>query len=57
MTKYIVTASEVVYYLKVVDADSPEQIEDMVYKGELEFTKDDITDGWDFQISNIQEDK
>ena len=57
MPKYVITASETVYYWKEVDAESYEQVEEMISKGEVEFEYGDITDEDHFQISSIDEEK
>ena len=57
MPKFIVEASETVYYWKEVEADSAEQIKDMVFNGEISFEVSDITDGDYFELTNIQEDR
>lgn len=55
MRKYIVTASEVVYYLKTVEAESEEKVKQMIFDGELDFDFGDVSDALDFQISDIRE--
>jgi len=55
MPKYYAFASEVVYYMKEVDAESPEQVREMVFNGEIDFDYGDIKDGHDFQITEIEE--
>lgn len=57
MAKFTVTASEVVYYLKTVEAESEEQVRQMIFEGELDFDFGDVSDAWDFEISDIREDK
>lgn len=55
MPKFIVFASERVYYMKEVEAESADQIRDMIYDGEVDFDYGDITDGGDFTIGDIEE--
>lgn len=57
MTKYYAFASEVIYYMKEVEADSPEQVREMIYDGEIDFDYGDVTSGHDFQITEIEEEK
>ena len=57
MAKFTVTAREVIYYLKTVEAESEDQVKQMIFDGELDFDFGDVSDAWDFQISDIQEDK
>ena len=53
MAKFTVTASEVVYYLKTIEAKSEEDLRRMIDKGSISFDNEDICDGWDFQITEI----
>lgn len=55
MKKYQIVATEVVKYIVTVEADSEEQARAMVMDGEVSFNNEDITDGWDFDISHITE--
>jgi hypothetical protein len=55
MKKYQIVATEVVKYIVTVEADSEEQAREMVMSGEVSFNNEDITDGWDFDISHITE--
>jgi hypothetical protein len=57
MPKYIVFARETVYYMKEVEAESYEQAEQMVKSGDVYFEYGDITDGDNFQIDEIEEEK
>jgi hypothetical protein len=57
MPKYIVFAREMVYYMKEVEAESYEQVEQMVKSGDVYFEYGDITDGDNFQIDEIEEEK
>ena len=57
MPKFIVTASETVYYWKEVEAESEEQIRKMIFNGEIDFEYGDITDGANFEIGDIEEEK
>ncbi len=51
--KYTVYAMETVYYMKEVEADSEEQIKEMVFNGEIDFDFGDVSDGADFQLTEI----
>lgn len=57
MPKYFIFASETVYYMKEAEAESEKQIRDMIYNGEIDFDYGDITDGGNFEISEIEEAK
>ena len=57
MSKFIVTAREVVYYLREVEAENEEQVQQMVFDGELDFDFGDVSDSFDFEIVNINEEK
>ena len=57
MPKFMVFATEVVKYMKEVKADSIDQVEKMIGNGEVDFDYGDITDGWDFEVSHIDEEK
>lgn len=57
MAKYYVFASEMVYYMKEVEAESEDQVKQMVFDGEISFDYGDITDGHDFKIDEIEEEK
>ena len=52
---FSVFASETVYYYKEVEADSPEEVKQMIFEGEIDFDYGDITDGFDFQVNDIEE--
>jgi len=55
MPKFYAFASEVVYYMKEVEGESVDQIKKMIYDGEIDFDYGDVTDGHDFQITEIEE--
>ena len=57
MPKYVIRASETVYYWKEVEADSEEQVRDLIFSGDVDFDYGDITDGDYFQIEDIAEEK
>jgi hypothetical protein len=57
MPKFIVCATEVVKYAKEVEAKDEGQVREMVFNGEIDFNYGDIVDGWDFDISEIEEAK
>lgn len=57
MPKYVVLASETVYYWKEVEADSPEQVQKMIFDGEVDFDYGDIHDADNFSINHIDEEK
>jgi predicted TPR repeat methyltransferase len=53
MSKYQIIATEVVKYIVTVEADSEAHARAMVMDGEVDFSIENIVDGWDFQISHI----
>lgn len=55
MPKFIVFASEQVYYVKEVEAESEEQVKEMIFSGEVDFDYGDITDGSNFHVGEIEE--
>lgn len=55
MKKYTIYASETVYYMKEVEAESEKQARDMVFDGEIAFDLEDIYDGRDFEVRDIEE--
>ena len=57
MPKFVITASETVYYWKEVEAESEEEIREMIFNGEIDFEYGDITDGGNFEIGDIEEEK
>lgn len=52
MRKFMVYASEKVYYTKIIEADSKEVIQEMLDNDLIEFTNNDIVDGENFEIEN-----
>jgi hypothetical protein len=48
MPKFLVYATEKIYYTKVVEAPDKATIRDMFKKGEFSFENKDIVDGEDF---------
>ena len=57
MPKFIVQARETVFYWKEVEAESEDQIKQMIFDGEIAFDYGDITDGCDFEVQSIDEEK
>lgn len=57
MPKYLVFASEKVYYMKEVEADSEDHVRKMIFDGEIDFEYGDITDGHNFSVDEIEEEK
>lgn len=53
MTKYYVYASELVQYMKEIEADSQEQADELAQ--DLEWDYGDAVDGQQFQIEEIRE--
>lgn len=51
--KYTVYASETIYYMKEVDAESEEQVKEMIFNGELDFDYGDVSDGANFNVDEI----
>jgi len=55
MPKFMVFASEIVWYMKEVEAENEDQVREMVFSGDIDFDYGDITDGDNFQITEISE--
>ena len=55
MKKFIIRASETVYYWKEVQANSEQELRDDISKGEILFDNDDIVEGDDFELIDIEE--
>ena len=55
MAKFIIQASETVFYWKEVEAESLDKLRDSISMGEVYIDSNDITDGDDFQIQSIEE--
>jgi len=55
MKKFIIRASETVYYWKEVQANSEQELKDEISKGEILFNNNDIVEGDHFELIDIQE--
>ena len=55
MKKYIVYASEIVYYMKNVESENEEELRSLIQSGDVMFDKEDIVDGGDFELIDIEE--
>jgi hypothetical protein len=55
MKKYRVYASEIVYYMKNVESENEEKLRSLIQFGDVMFDKEDIVDGGDFELVNIEE--
>ena len=55
MKKYIVFASEIVYYMKNVESENEEELRSLIQSGDVMFDKEDIVDGRDFELVDIEE--
>lgn len=55
MNKYRLYASETVYYMVEVEAESEDEAKELVYEGQIDFDYKDITDGGDFNLDRIEE--
>ena len=53
--KYVIRASETVYYWKEIEAESESEIYEQLSSGDLFFTNDDITDADYFDLYDITE--
>ena len=53
--KYRLYASETVYYIVDVEAESEDEARDLVYQGEVDFDYKDITDGGEFNLDRVEE--
>jgi hypothetical protein len=50
MPKFLVYATEKVYYTKIVDAPDRDALKQWIEEGDIEFENKDIVDGEDFEI-------
>ena len=55
MKKYRVTASEIVYYMKNVESENEEELRSLIQSGDVMFDNEDIVDGGDFELVDIEE--
>ena len=55
MKKYRVYASEIVYYMKNVESENEEELRSLIQSGDVMFDKEDIVDGRDFELIDIEE--
>jgi hypothetical protein len=55
MKKYILHASEIVYYQLEVEAESEAEARDLLYQGQVAFDHSDITDYEDFNLNRVEE--
>ena len=56
MPKFLVYASEKVFYTKIVEAPDRETLKQMIEDGDIEFENKDIVDGEDFEIDSEVDD-
>lgn len=55
MAKFLLRASETVYYIKEVEANSEEEARDMVFAGDVDFGNEDIETGEHFSLDYVEE--
>ena len=55
MKKYRVYASEIIYYMKNVESENEEELRSLIQSGDVMFDNEDIVDGGDFELVNIEE--
>jgi hypothetical protein len=55
MKKYRVYASEIVCYMKNVESENEEELKSLIQSGDVMFDNEDIVDGGDFELVNIEE--
>jgi hypothetical protein len=55
MPKFTVTGREVVYYIKVVEAESEQDVKDKWGSHELYFDHEDVEDTADFSLGSIEQ--
>jgi hypothetical protein len=53
MAKFLLRASETIYYIKEVEANSEEEARDMVFSGDVDFGNDDIETWEHFNLDHI----
>ena len=54
MPKYRIRAHETVYYMVEVEAESADEVRDLVTEGEIEFSSVDIVDGDNFNLMSVE---
>ena len=54
LKEYRVYASETIFYEKVVKAKDEEAVNDLLYSGNLDFTRNNITDSANFELEKIE---
>jgi len=55
MPKFIINASEEVFYRQVVDANSKEELKEKLLKGDFDFDGFQVADSGEFNIDSIEE--
>jgi hypothetical protein len=55
MAKFLLRASETIYYIKEVEASSEEEARDMVFAGDVDFGNEDIETGEYFSLDYVEE--
>jgi hypothetical protein len=53
--KYRLYASERVYYVLDVEAESEDEARDLLYQGEVDFDYKDIAGGGEFNLDKVEE--
>lgn len=57
MPKYYVYASETIFYMKEIEAESEDQARQMIETHEIDFDYGDVNHGLNFRIHEIEEEK
>jgi hypothetical protein len=55
MKTFIVSAQETIYYTKFVQCESEQVLRKLLQTGDILFNMEDITDGDDFELLDIEE--
>ena len=55
MKNFCITAKETIYYTKFVECEDKESLKKYIQNGDVLFDNEDITDGEDFELCDIEE--
>ena len=55
MKNFCITAKETIYYTKFVECEDEESLKKYIQNGDVLFDNEDITDGEDFELCDIEE--
>jgi len=55
MKNFCITAKETIYYTKFIECEDEESLKKYIQNGDVLFDNEDITDGEDFELCDIEE--